>query len=104
MFPYRLALLCEVPKARLPERYRPCYVGFDAGGSSSMTAAACYWPESLRPGITTRRFQRIPSLEDRRGVSDALMARIDQTNVGSWRASDLRGPGDSARQRSFLYE
>ena len=29
----------------LPEREGPCFVGFDLGGSTSMTAGAAYWPE-----------------------------------------------------------
>ena len=39
-----------VPKAKLPAREGPCYVGFDAGGSSSMTAAAAYWPDTIEIG------------------------------------------------------
>ena len=41
-------LACEVPPDQLPERIGPCFVGFDAGGSLSMTAAAAYWPDSGR--------------------------------------------------------
>ena len=42
--------------------------GFDAGGSSSMTAAAAYWPETKRLEIYAA-FPATPSLEDR-GTSD----------------------------------
>ena len=31
-----------------PERAGSCYVGFDLGGSASMTAAAAYWPDTGR--------------------------------------------------------
>ena len=39
-------LACEVRE--LPARDGPCYVGYDAGGSVSMTAACAYWPETGR--------------------------------------------------------
>ena len=39
---------CTVPAGELPARSGACYIGFDAGGSSSMTAAAAYWPETKR--------------------------------------------------------
>ena len=31
-----------------PERTGPCYVGFDLGGSASMTAACSFWPDTGR--------------------------------------------------------
>ena len=31
-----------------PERAGPCFLGYDIGGSSSLTAAAAYWPETGR--------------------------------------------------------
>ena len=34
-----------------PERAGACYLGFDLGGSSSMTAAAAFWPETGRLDI-----------------------------------------------------
>ena len=39
-------LACEVTE--LPDRRGSAYVGYDAGGSVSMTAACCYWPETGR--------------------------------------------------------
>ena len=33
---------------QMPPRVGPCFVGFDAGGSRSMTAATAYWPKSGR--------------------------------------------------------
>ena len=47
---------CTVPAGELPARSGACYIGFDAGGSSSMTAAAAYWPETKRlPGAVAPR-------------------------------------------------
>ena len=39
---------CVVPADKLPARSGPCFLGFDAGGSSSMTAASIWFPESKR--------------------------------------------------------
>ena len=61
---------CTVSKAELPERAGPCFVGFDAGGSSSMTAAAAYWPESLSGWNCSRRFPRIRSFARIEGRAD----------------------------------
>ena len=33
---------------RVAKRSGPCYLGFDAGGAQSMSAAAAYWPETGR--------------------------------------------------------
>ena len=43
----------------LPERAGPCCVGFDLGGTSSMTPAAAYWPEARRraDGVGDRYLQ-----------------------------------------------
>ena len=53
---------CEV--AELPERRGPCYVGYDAGGSVSMTAGVAYWPETFR-FETFAAFPDTPTLRDR---------------------------------------
>ena len=53
---------CE--RAELPERRGPCYVGYDAGGSVSMTAAAVYWPETGRFEVYAA-FPDTPALKDR---------------------------------------
>ena len=55
---------CVTPPAKLPARSGPCYVGFDAGGSSSMTAAAAYWPECHRLELYAA-FPATPGLDDR---------------------------------------
>ena len=55
---------CTVPAAKLPPRSGPVYIGFDAGGSSSMTAAAAYWPKSLRLELLAA-FPGIPNLRTR---------------------------------------
>ena len=34
---------CEAQ--RKPERSGPCFVGYDLGGTVSLTAAAAYWPD-----------------------------------------------------------
>ena len=41
-------LACEASVEELPERAGPCVVGFDIGGSSSLTALAALWPETGR--------------------------------------------------------
>ena len=42
---------CEV--SELPERAGPCIVGFDLGGSSSLTAFAAHWPQTGRMEVWT---------------------------------------------------
>ena len=55
---------CVVPVAELPARSGPCFVGLDAGGSSSMTAAAAYWPQTKRLELFAA-FPATPNLVDR---------------------------------------
>ncbi|MYE82932.1 MAG: hypothetical protein F4X36_14065 [Gammaproteobacteria bacterium] len=47
-----------------------CVMGFDLGGSSSMTAAAAYWPESGRLEVRGA-FPGVPDIEER-GRQDAV--------------------------------
>ena len=54
----------------LPPREGPCFVSFDLGGSSSMTAFAAYWPQSGRLE-TSGAFPGTPSL-DQRGLRDIV--------------------------------
>ena len=61
---------CLVPVAKLPPREGPCYVGFDAGGSSSMTAAAAYWIQTKRLELFSA-FPSTPNLIDR-GTADGV--------------------------------
>ena len=61
---------CTVPATELPARSGPAYIGFDAGGSASMTAAASYWPESKRLEIFAA-FPATPNLIDR-GQADGV--------------------------------
>ena len=63
---------CTVPAAKLPPRSGPVYIGFDAGGSASMTAAAAYWPKSKRLELLAA-FPGIPNLRER-GVLDGCGA------------------------------
>lgn len=61
---------CEVEAQELPERAGPVVVGFDAGGSASMTAAAALWPESGRLEV----WAALPGTPDlsQRGQSDGV--------------------------------
>ena len=59
---------CVVPKGQLPERSGPCFVGVDIGGSSSMTCAAAWFPESKRLELYAA-FPANPNLLDR-GTAD----------------------------------
>ena len=70
---------CVVPKAKLPARVGPAWIGFDAGGSSSMTAAAVYWPESMRLELFAA-FPDNPNLADR-GVSDGVGALYSEAHA-----------------------
>ena len=53
---------CEVDE--LPERSGPAYVGYDAGGSVSMTAAVVFWPDTGR-FETYAAFPSVPDLKER---------------------------------------
>ena len=59
---------CEVPIA--PARVGPVFVSFDLGGSSSMTCAANYWPESGRFEVRGA-FPAEPNLT-KRGAADGV--------------------------------
>ena len=61
---------CLVPKAKLPERSGPCFVGVDIGGSSSMSCAAAWFPESKRLELYAA-FPANPNLLDR-GTADGV--------------------------------
>ena len=52
------------------KRSGPCYLGFDAGGAQSMSAAAAYWPETGRLD-SFQCFPKTPDLADR-GDSDGV--------------------------------
>ncbi len=67
-------LACET--AELPERTGPVVVGIDLGGSSSMTAAAFYWPETGRLEVVGT-FPKAPSLADR-GAADGVSGRYGE--------------------------
>ena len=62
---------CEVVgRDRLPPRDGPCFVGFDLGGSESMTAHAAYWPGTGRLE-TKAYFPDFPNPR-RRGKTDGV--------------------------------
>ncbi|WP_022684595.1 terminase large subunit domain-containing protein [Sphingobium bisphenolivorans] len=66
-------LSAEVSPDELPAREGPCILGVDLGGSRSMSAAACYWPETGRlEALGT--FSTSPTLADR-GASDGVSGR-----------------------------
>jgi phage terminase large subunit-like protein len=66
----------EVSPDDLPERFGPCILGVDLGGSRSMSAAAFYWPETGRlEALGT--FPATPALADR-GASDGVSDRYCQ--------------------------
>ena len=66
--------LCVVDD--LPAREGPCVVGFDLGGSSSMTAAAAIWPATWRLE-TWGAFPSIPDLRAR-GADDGVGDRYER--------------------------
>lgn len=80
-----------------PERIGPCFVGFDLGGSGSMTAAAAYWPECGRLDVWGG-FGDVPSLEAR-GEADGVGRRY----VAMQEAGELRTwPGRVTPVADFL--
>lgn len=62
--------------SELPPRVGSAVIGFDLGGSASMTAACVIWPSSGRLE-TYAAFPDTPSLEDR-GAADGVGARYRQ--------------------------
>lgn len=76
---------CVVVEDALPPREGACVVGLDLGGSSSMTAAAAYWPRSGRveawgafPGIPDLRTR---SRADGQGEAYLEMERRSELKV-----------------------
>ena len=61
---------CVVPADELPARDGKCTVGFDCGGSSSMSALCCAWPSTGRVEAWGA-FPDTPSLADR-GTADGV--------------------------------
>ena len=61
---------CTVDLHDLPERRGPCFVGVDIGGSSSMTAAAAWFPETSRLELYAA-FPSRPDLSER-GTADGV--------------------------------
>jgi phage terminase large subunit-like protein len=64
-------LACEV--SELPPRDGQVIIGIDIGGSSSMTAAAFYWPDTGRLEVLGT-FPSVPGLPDR-GAADGVSGR-----------------------------
>ena len=75
-----------VANKRKPERSGDCFVGFDIGGSTSMTAAAAYWPATGRLD-TWGAFGDTPSLLER-GEADGVGRRYqtmqDRGELRTW--------------------
>ena len=73
----------ECVVADLPERSGPCCVGFDLGGTSSMTAAAAYWPAAGRLEVYGA-FPADPDLKERGradGVGDRYLQMHDRGEI-----------------------
>ena len=65
------------------ERAGPCVVGVDLGGSSSMTAAAAYWPRTGRIEVRAA-LPGIPALEERAladGVGTRYQRMVDEGDL-----------------------
>ena len=80
-----------------PDRSGPCYVGFDLGGSVSLTAAALYWPATGRLE-TYGACGDVPSLADR-GEADGVG---DRYSVMASRAELRCFPGRVTPCGAFL--
>ena len=69
----------------MPPREGPVFVGFDLGEATSMTAAACYWPETGRFEVRAA-FPSEPVLADR-GRADGVDTRyVRMAELGELRA------------------
>ena len=69
-----------------PERSGPAFVGFDLGGSASMTAAACYWPSTGRLDVWGG-FGDVPDLMARGqadGVGQRYCAMAEAGALRTW--------------------
>lgn len=69
--------------AELPPRSGPCVVGFDLGGSASMTAAAAIWPATWRLEAWGA-FPAVPDLATRGaadGVGDRYRRMLDRGEI-----------------------
>ena len=62
---------CVVSEAELPPRSGQCCIGFDLGGSSSMTAFAAVWPDNGRCEAWGA-FPGTPAIKERARVDGAL--------------------------------
>ena len=89
-------LACETEE--LPPRKGPCFVGYDGGGSKSMTAAAAYWPDSGRlEGYGA--WPAVPDFLDR-GRADAVgMAYVNMEAEGELQ---VFGHGELTDVQAFL--
>ena len=69
-----------------PERSGPCFVGFDLGGSTSMTAAAAFWPSTGRLDAWGA-FGDVPDLMARGqadGVGRRYLAMAEASELRTW--------------------
>ena len=81
---------CIVSEAELPPRTGACCVGFDLGGSSSMTAFAAVWPNGRIE--TWGAFPGTPALKERARVDAApyaLMAERGELKVYAGRVTPV---------------
>ena len=83
---------CVVSEDDLPPRTGECCVGFDLGGSSSMTALAVIWPDSCRLEVWGA-FPGTPALKERARVDAApyeLMATRGELKVYAGRVTPVQ--------------
>ena len=82
---------CIVSEDKLPERTGQCCVGFDLGGSSSMTSLAVIWPDSCRLEVWGA-FPGTPALKERARVDGApyeLMAERGELKIYAGRITPV---------------
>ena len=70
-------LKCVVPISDLPPRTGKCFIGFDCGGSSSLTALAVIFPENGRVEVWAA-CPSIPDLAERSRVDGANYALMEK--------------------------
>ena len=84
-------LKCVVPISDLPPRTGRCFIGFDLGGSSSLTALAVLFPENGRVEVWAA-CPSVPDLAERSrvdGVDYSLMAKRGELRTYAGRVTPV---------------
>ena len=84
-------LKCVVPISDLPDRTGRCFIGFDLGGSSSLTALAVLFPENGRVEVWAA-CPSVPDLAERSrvdGVDYSLMAKRGELRTYAGRVTPV---------------